>query len=166
MKTKSFLTIVAIYYAICSLLNLGLLIYTLFYRSMVGLEILVVLIACVYLLGIIITAIKVITGSTKAMNILKISVLLQVFFFQIGGFLFQIQNGAILNLYVFFHNGAIRYGVSMDYFNFAIEARITGSPINYVAINVIPIVFSLVYFFVKSSNPRPVQTSCLNLRKK
>ncbi len=148
MKTKTFLIIVATYYIIYSVLNLCSLIYTLFYRSIAGLEILIVIIALVYLFGIIITGIKVINGSIRAINVLKISVLIQILFFQIGGFLFEIQNGAALNLYIFFHQGVIRYGGAIDYLRFALQGRITGNPINYIAINVVPLAFSLSFFFV------------------
>jgi len=147
MKTNILLKIIAVYYIVYSILNAISIAYELFFNSFSFIECVVVIVAFAYLFMTIVASLKLLRGSFKALKVLRILIILQILFFQLNGYYFEMQNGAGVNLYMLFHKGIISYASSFDYLKFDLQARIVEGQVNYIAVNIIPIIFCAIMFY-------------------
>ena len=121
-------------------------------------EYIIVISAFIYLFFTAFVSIKTYYGSTRYLRILKILIILQIFYIHIDNCFFRITNGAELNMYLTFFKNHIIYTFNYSFFTVDTQFRITENNVNYLGFNFIPV---LLFFTLRlaKTNPRSSATS-------
>lgn len=150
--SRKYTQCICIYYIICSSFNLFRILYYMLVNDITKVGYLIMVFAFIYLFSIITISVYSYNGSNKALALLKISILLQILYIHVDSIFYKMQNGFELTMDVLFVKNFITYTFSYTDLAMDLQFSLKDDHVNYIGINMIPLLFFVVFIILKKRN--------------